>query len=70
MQRNTKKTLKPKIYATKSKNFKQIPKTLKNLQHLCNLERYLITYYVISQTITISGKGIYYSVMLTDISAC
>lgn len=41
MQRNTKKTLKPKIYATKSKNCKQIPKTLKNLQHLCCLERYL-----------------------------
>ena len=33
MQRNTKKTLKPKIYATKSKNFKQILKLLKT----CNI---------------------------------
>ena len=29
------------MYATKSKNFKQLLKSLKNWQHLCSLERYL-----------------------------
>ena len=52
-----KKRWKAKIYATKSKKFKQLHKALKNSQHLCSLERCAsIIYYVVSQTIATSGK--------------